>query len=110
MNLYLRRQMGRRALSEFSALIATPGNLATGVKIPAPARIVVTTTSILAANTNLVNTPSRQLYAPVQAADAYHSLGRFDAGTTFTKAGGAPGTVRLYIRDDLGVLHKFAEA
>ena len=109
MNNYLRRQNGRRALSEFSALIDTPGNLATGVKLPAPAFIVVSTTSALVANTKLVSIGARDLYVPPQAAGAYRSLGMFQASKTFTKAAGAPGTVSLYVRDGVGALHKIAQ-
>lgn len=99
-----RRRKARQDFDEFAALVATPGNLATGVKLPAPAEVYVSTSSVLAASTVLVRTGTgRDLGGRVGPANQKHHVGRLGATLTVTKKAGAPGTVRLWVRDPAGV-------
>lgn len=105
-----RRQKARRDYSAFAALLDTPGNLVTGVTLPAAAEVYVSTTSALLATTNLLTVaPARALAAPAQAAGAKHHAGRLGATAAVSKAAGAPGTVSLYVRDPAGVPRLIAQ-
>lgn len=106
----IRRQKARRDFSAFAALVDTPGNLVTGVVLPAAADVYVSTTSVLAAATNLLTVaPARPLGAPAGAAGAKHHAGRLGATAAVSKAAGAPGTVSLYVRDPAGVPRLIAQ-
>lgn len=99
----------RQQYDRFRALVETPGNLATGVALPATGTLYVSTTSVLAATTKLVDAGVRELGAPAGAANAQHGIGTFEPGVTFTKHTGAPGTVSLYVQDPSGVRQKIAQ-
>lgn len=99
------RRQQRQDFRKFQALIATPGNLATGgVVLPSNADIYVSTSSLLAASTLLVDADARSLGAPAGAAAATHHIGWFERAVKFVKHSGAPGTVHIYIRNGLGHL------
>ncbi len=97
--LALRKNRARRDFAKFSALIETPGNLATGVVLPGSAKLVVSTSAVLGAITGLVDAGSRGMSGAIGAANAKHSIGYIAGGVTMAKTSGAPGTVSLYVTD-----------
>lgn len=104
-----RRQRARRDLKQFDALIATPGNLATGVSLPANADLHVSTSSVLATVTLLVDANAAELGVRAGAANRTHPVGWFGRDVVVKKHTGAPGTVSLYVEDAFGGLIKIAE-
>lgn len=106
----LKKRRERQNLSAFAALIATPGNLVTGVVIPAESDVYVSTSSTLASTTHLLDVGDREIGAPAAVANKAHHVGRLHRGSMVEKAAGAPGTVSVYVRDGTGVLFKFGEA
>jgi hypothetical protein len=99
-------QRRRQDVSAFKALISTPGNLTTGFALPGNADCYVSTTSVLAATTKLLDCGTRQLGAKASVANKKNSIGHLERGHTVIKHSGAPGTVSLYIRDGAGRLLK----
>lgn len=104
-----RARRERQDIRKFRALIATPGNLATGVTLPANAQVYVSTTSALAARTVLITVNDVDKYSPIQAAGRRDLLGFVQRGRVVKKKVGAPGTVSVYVQDGLGKLHKIAQ-
>jgi hypothetical protein len=105
--MHVRRR--RQQYDRFRALVATPGNLTTGVALPAACTLYASTSSVLAATTKLVDAGTRELGAPAGAANAQHCIGFFEPGVTITKHTGAPGTVSLYVQDPAGVRQLIAQ-
>jgi len=99
----------RLNFARFKARIAAPGNLATGFALPGNGYFYISTTSVLGANTNLLTVGSRTLAAPAGIANKTQPVGYLTRGRTVTKAGGAPGTVRLFVRNGMGKLIKVGE-
>ena len=104
-----RLRRARQDFDEFSALVVTPGNLVTGVKLPANAVLYVSTTGVLASATALVTVAGGARGAPAGAANRRNNVGLGEAGSTVLKAGGAPGTVSLYVRNPAGKVVKIAQ-
>lgn len=100
------RRSSLQDLYKFKSLIATPGNLTTGVALPANGQFFLSTTSALLAVTLLANVTNvkgtRALGNPISIAGAKNPIGFLERGVTVSKRGGAPGTVRLYVRDESG--------
>lgn len=105
-----RERKERQNVSAFSALIDTPGDLATGVVIPAEADVYVSTSSVLASTTHLLDVADREIGAPAAPANEAHHIGRLHRGSVVEKAAGAPGTVSVFVRDGMGSLFKFGQA
>lgn len=105
----LDRRKRRQDYAAFAGLLATPGNLATGVQLPAAGELYVGTSSVLAATTVLVEAGTRELGSPAAAANSRHHVGRLERGVTVVKAAAAPGTVRLYLRDPAGAVQLIAQ-
>lgn len=105
--MHVRRR--RQQYDRFRALVETPGSLTTGVVLPAAATLYVSTSSVLAATTKLVDAGTRELGAPAGGANAQHNIGFFEPGVEFTKHTGAPGTVSLYVQDPAGVRKLIAQ-
>ncbi len=103
------RREARQDFKKFAALIATPGDLVAGVSLPANGLFSVSTTSVLAATTVLVNAGTRALGAPAQAAGVTYSVGKLSRAVRVVKDGLAPGTVKLYVRDGFGKPHLIAQ-
>lgn len=99
-------QRTRQDIKAFKALITTPGSLITGFNLPANADLYVSTTSVLAVTTLLVDSKGRALGAPAGAANKVYHIGWFERGRNVIKHAGAPGTVSLYVRNGLGKLFK----
>jgi len=99
----------RQDLSKFRALIATPGDLAAGVTLPANATVYVSTTSALVASTALITVNDADRFSPIQAANRRDLLGLVQRGRVVKKKVGAPGTVSVYVQDGLGKLRKIAQ-
>lgn len=106
-------QRERENFKKFKALIATPGNLVSGVSLPANADVYVSSSSVLAAVTLLVDAigpeGTRNLGVPISVANDPHHIGRLYRATTVKKHTAAPGTVSVYMRNDLGHLFLFAQ-
>lgn len=106
-------QRERENFKKFKALIATPGNLTSGVSLPANADIYIASSSALAAVTLLVDAVSsegtRNLGAPISVAGDPHHIGRLYRATTIKKHTAAPGTVSAYMRNGLGHLFLIAQ-
>lgn len=98
------RRKARGDLTRFAALIDTPGNLLTGVKLPGNGKLLASTSSVLAVPTVLVNVNAggRDIGIAAGAANKVHALGGFERGRTVTKKAGAPGTVSIYVADGFG--------
>lgn len=100
-------QRERQDFSAFKALIANPGNLATGFKLPARAELYISSSTLLAAATVLITANSRNLGAPAGLpANQKHHVGALDRGVRVAKAVTAPANVSVYIRDGMGYLFK----
>lgn len=93
---------------KFKALIAAPGNLATGVAMPAAGDVYVSTTSVLAAKTVLVTVKGVDKWSPAAAANARDHVQFVERAVQVKKKAGAPGTVSAYVRNPLGKLFLFA--
>lgn len=104
-----RRRKSRQDYSAFDALLATPGDLLAGVKLPARATVLLSTTSTLLSPTLLVDVGARSLGIPSGAANAQHVIGSLGPGATVVKRAGAPGTVSLWIRTPAGSVRKIAQ-
>lgn len=106
-------QRERENFTKFKALIAVPGDLASGVSLPANADIYIASSSALVATTLLVDAVgsegTRNLAAPISSASDPHHVGRLYRATTIKKHTGAPGTVSAYMRDGMGVLFLIAQ-
>lgn len=104
------RRKQRQNLSAFASLIATPGNLVTGVALPANGKLVAACAAALADIGPLVSVNgTRTIFGSAGAAGNTNSLGYYERDVTLTKAPGAAGVVTLYVQDSLGNLHKIAE-
>lgn len=97
----------RQDFAAFAALVASPGAFPTD--LPANGTLAVSTTSVLGATDLLVVVDGVEYGAPAGAANAKHVIGYFGKNSTLTKAAGAPGTVRVYVRDPAGVLRLIAQ-
>lgn len=105
-----RKRRARQDLKGFDALIASPGNLATGIVLPANGVFFLSNSTLRAVTTVVMTVnPDRTIGIPASAANTYSPAGWLAAGKTVAKAVGAPGTVRLYVQDDLGTLYLIAE-
>jgi len=105
----LRDRKQRQDVTEFDALVATPANLATGFNLPANAELYVSTSSVVAVNTKLLDCGGRSLYVGPGVAGLKHHIGYYERSENVKKAAAAPGTVSVYIRDGIGKLFKIAE-
>jgi hypothetical protein len=104
------RRSDRQDFKKFAALIKTPGNLVTGVSLPANGQIYVSTSTLLASSpTILVNAGTRALGVSSGPANATHHVGKLSRAVNVVKAAGAPGTVKLYVRNGLGKLFLIAQ-
>lgn len=99
----------RQDITAFNALFETPGDLAAGIVLPANVKLYVSTSSVLAATTVLLDVGGVDYGAPAQAANVKYHTGSFEKDVTVAKKAGAPGTVSVYAMDGLGVLRKFGE-
>jgi hypothetical protein len=97
------RRKARQDLSRFDALIASPGNLASGFALPGNGRLHVSTSAALGVADALVEVGDRTLSIRSGAANRVCSIGYFEHGKIAIKASGAPGVVSLYVEDGLGV-------
>ena len=104
-----RRRKGREELKTFAALITTPANLVTGFRLPGNADVVISTSSVLAVSTALIVIGTHTLGSPAAAANAKYHVGYFETGKLVSKAGGAPGTVSVFVRDALGKTYLIAQ-
>lgn len=104
-----RRQDLRKSMALFLPLMNVPAVLTTGFAMPASGTLHVSTTSVLAAPTVLVEVGGNDLGAPAGAAGRQHCIGWFDAGRAVSRAATALGVVTVYVEDAFGVLHKIAE-
>lgn len=106
----LRRRKARQDLAEFASLIDAPGNLATGVVLPANAHLRASVAALLAAPTVVIDVSGgREIGLPAGASGKVSRVGYFEASRTITKAAGAPATVSVYVEDGFGTLYKIAE-
>lgn len=110
---YCQVQRDRENFTKFKTLIAVPGNLVSGVSLPADADIFIASSSLLAVTTLLVDAVSsegtRAMGSPARpAADPYH-IGRLYRATNVTKHASAPGTVSVYVRNGMGKLFLIAQ-
>lgn len=103
------REAERIDFARFKARIAAPGNLATGFVLPGNGYFFISTTSVLAANTGLLTVGARTISAPAGITNKTHPAGYLEKGKTVIKAGGAPGTVRLFVRNGMGKLIRIGE-
>lgn len=103
------RQRDRQDFAKFSALITTPGNLATGLQLPANCTMFASTDAILGATTALIEISGRTLYAHAGAANHINAYDGVECGRTIIKAVGAPGTVSVYLADGFGTPVLFAQ-
>jgi hypothetical protein len=102
----------RQDFKKFKSLITTPANLVTGFKLPANGQIHISTTSVLAASTVLVTATGetvRQLGARSGPAGQTQHVGKLSRATNVVKAGGAPGTVKVYVANGFGHLYLIAQ-
>lgn len=105
----LQTRRERQNFDLFAALVASPAALGSTFALPAAGTLAVSTTSVLAATDELVTVNGANYGAPAGAAGAQKVIGFFGPNATIGKAAGAPGTVRVYVRDPAGVLRKIAE-
>ena len=96
------RQREREAYRAFAALVSTPSSLP--LTLPAGATVAISTSSVLAAADALVAANGVDYFAPAGAANAKHVIGYLGENVQVSKAAGAPGTVRVYVRDPAGAL------
>lgn len=105
-----KRRRERYAFQRYAALIATPGDLTTGVALPASARLRASVAAVLAAPTVVLNESSgRDIGLPAGASGDVHAIGWFEQDRELTKDAAAPGVVSLYIEDSFGKVYKIAE-
>jgi hypothetical protein len=104
-----RARRARQDLSAFNALIAAPGNLVTGVALPANGLFYLTTTSALASAHVQVTCDGRSIGARAGAAGTYSAAGWFARASVVKKDAGATGTVSLWVQDAVGSFHKIAQ-
>lgn len=103
-----RRRQAKHDYTAYRALIGAPGNLTTGIRLPASVQLYVATNIITNSpgpvNVLLVNN-TRQLFMK-QGANVKQDVGRFSSGMVVKKAtAGSPGAVKIYIMDRVGVFH-----
>lgn len=105
----IRNRKERQDFALFAALVASPAALGSTFVLPAGGTLAISTTSVLAAADELVVINGVNYSAPAGAAGHQQVIGFFGPKVTIGKAAGAPGTVRVYVRDPAGVLRKIAE-
>lgn len=103
------REEARRDFHAFKTLIATPGNLVAGIKLPANCILYASTSAVVASPIALVTLNTRTLSAAIGAADTVHCYDGVERGRTVTKAPGAPGTVKVYVDNGFGKPILFAQ-
>lgn len=108
-NLNDEQEQARLDFRKFKALIATPGNLVTGVKLPANCILYASTSAVVAVPIGLITVNARTLSASPGAANKIHSYNGVERGRTVTKAASAPGTVRVYVDNGSGKPILFAQ-
>lgn len=103
----------RENFKKFKALIATPGNLTTGISLPANAQVVLSYSATLAASAPLVDASTtsgvRALGMPASVAGTHFHVGKLSRATALTKHSGVVGTVSVYYRNGLGHLFLIAQ-
>ncbi len=96
-------QRERQNFVRYKSLIATPGNLGTGVTLPADGYFYLSYSAVLASATVLVTAnTTRDIGAPAEAANTQSPIGKLSRGVVVKKKTGVVGTVKLYVRDGLG--------
>lgn len=90
------------AFKEFSALVRTPGNLTTGIKLPGPAVVYASIASTLASQTAVASVGGKNFSLPAKPANIVSRLGYFEEGETITVVGGLPSVVTIFIDNGLG--------
>lgn len=104
-----RRRREETNFARFKALVAAPGNLATGVTLPAGVKLYASSSSALAAISPMITANSITTSAPVSQAGEARPMGYFQRDTVVIKAAGAVGTISLYVQDGVGKLYKIAQ-
>lgn len=99
----------RQDFRAFKTLIATPGDLVAGFKLPANGYFYISTTSALGAITPLLVARTHTLSAPIGAANRVQPIGYLEKAWNVVKAGGALGTVSLFVRNGMGKLIKIGQ-
>lgn len=105
-----RTKQERMNFDRFESLIAAPGNLVTGITLPAGAKLYVSSTSALAAVTPMISANATDVNVPATATvGLQQSVGYHSKDRLIKKAVGAVGTVSLYVQNGLGTLFKIAQ-
>lgn len=103
----------RENFKKFKTLIATPGNLVTGISLPANAQVVLSYSATLAASTVLVDAGTtdgvRAMGMPASVAGTHFHIGKLSRATSLKKHTGVVGTVSAYYRNGLGHLYLIAQ-
>jgi hypothetical protein len=104
------RRVSLKNAQAFAALVAAPGNLATGFQLPAAADLWASSSGIHAVVKPMITAnTTRTLSGDVGAANVKHHVGYFERGVTVKKAAGAVGTISLYFKDWHGDFHLFGQ-
>jgi hypothetical protein len=99
----------RQDLTKFNGLVATPGNLVTGVVLPANAKLYASCDAVIAAPVAVVTIKGKSYSLPACAANTIFPIQYAERDATVQKAAGAPGVISLYIEGNLGKLLKIAQ-
>jgi len=101
--LLRKKRKKRQARGEYSTLIQVPGNLTTGIKLPANGNFRCSLAAQSAGGDLVLDAGTRELGVPAIAADIKYPLGFLEKGVTVTVKAGLPGTLSLYLETGLGV-------
>lgn len=113
--LLYKRRKAREDFTSFAGLIATPGNLATGVALPAGAALYASRSVATLATTKILDVKAAggtlvaEQHLGTVAADAPYWVGHAREDLVLVKAVGLAGTLRVYVRNGIGTLFKIAE-
>jgi hypothetical protein len=104
------RQRRRKAqnLKQYEGLVASPGDLGAGVKLPANARLSLKVDTSTTTGDVTVDVSGRTLGIAGGAAGTEFKLGWHEEGKTVSASGSTGATATLYIQDEWGRLQAIA--
>ncbi len=96
----LKKRKERQDVSSYDALVATPGDLVAGIKLPANAFLQVSSAVVITPSL-VLDIGSREIGVPDLLADVKYPIGFFEKDVTVTVKGALPGLLSLFIESGL---------